>query len=159
MAMLHACITSHYQTGIFVVTLATSLCPVCPFQSPLPWPLAPKDAGFFTQKWQGSSHSFKNTVFLTVSPQITCSPVNYPLYFLQAHETAPELQSGRHREGNFTSFLWVICILHVQKYSMNFIICLIYTFIHKKQSYLTYVHLSEHNILLLFKKNPYSDDL
>lgn len=106
--------------------------PSMSISKPTAMAIGSKRCRFFHQKWQGSSHSFKNTVFLTVSPQITCTPVNYPLYFLQAHETAPELQSGRHREGNFTSFLWVICILHVQKYSMNFIICLIYTFIHKK---------------------------
>lgn len=132
--MLHACITSLYQIGIFVLSPATSLCPMCPFQIPLPWPLAPKDAVFFTQKWYGISRSFKNTVSLTVSPQITCTPVNYSLYFLHVRETAPELQTRRHREGDFTSFLRVICILHMQKYSMNFIVCLIYTLIHNSRT-------------------------
>lgn len=137
MAMSHARITSLYRVGIFVVTPATSLCPTCPFPSPPPWATASKRYIFFTPKWWGISRSFKNTVFLTVSAHITCTPINYPLCFLHVRETAPELQSGRHREGDFTSFLRVICILHMQKYSMSFIVHLIYTFIHNKQSYLT----------------------
>lgn len=76
---------------------------------------------FFTQKCWGIFSYFKSTVLLTGSSQMTCTPVDHPLYFLCVHETAPESESEKQRERS-VFFLWAICILHMQKQSMYFTI-------------------------------------
>jgi len=81
--------------------------PSVPISKPTAMAISSKRYIFFHPEMWRISHSFKNTIFLTVSQQITCTPVNYPLYFLHVCETGPELQSGRHREGDFTLFLMV----------------------------------------------------
>lgn len=106
---------------------------------------------FFTQKCWGIFNYFKSTVLLAGSSQMTCTPVDHPLYFLCVHETAPELWCKKQRERS-VFFLWAICISHMQKCSMYFTVCLLHTFIHNSH---THVHLSEHNIFLPFnEKTP-----